>query len=56
MQILNALEFSVAHVLPFDFCETYMSIGIVFEGDEFSKDNQRNGDSPVTDPIMEKCK
>lgn len=36
MQILNALEFNVAHVLPYDFCETYMAIGIVFEGDTFS--------------------
>lgn len=32
-QILNALQFDVNHVLPFDFCETLMSIGIMFDGD-----------------------
>lgn len=45
MQILNALEFNVNHILPFDFCEAYMSIGIVFEGDVFTKDSHLS-DSP----------
>jgi hypothetical protein len=33
MQILNALEFNMTPILPYDFLEALMSIGILFDDD-----------------------